>query len=75
MIFNTPWFKKAGWVYRPITWQGWLITVVFAAFAIHIFVAVDSFTTSPTDTLYGIFPYIVPAFLMWLWAASNTSEK
>ncbi len=73
MNLNTPWFRKAGWVYRPIRWQGWVITVIAAVFSVHILLAVDAFTTSPIDTLYGIFPYIVPAFLLWLWVAKETS--
>jgi len=27
-----PWFgrKRIGWGLRPVTWQGWLVTIVFA---------------------------------------------
>lgn len=30
---HRPWFgpKRIGWGYRPQTWQGWAITIAFAA--------------------------------------------
>ena len=33
MITKYPWFgpKRIGWGWRPLTWQGWLISFVFVA--------------------------------------------
>lgn len=34
MITNQPWFAPkefAGWGWRPISWQGWLVTAAFVA--------------------------------------------
>jgi len=67
------WFSKVGWIYRPRTWQGVLITLGFIIFCIHIFIIVDRNTHSASDTLYGIFPYVVPAFLVYLWIGSQES--
>ncbi len=71
---KTSWFKKTGWTYIPTSWQGIIITVVFIFFCVRIFLFVDSTSHSVSDTLYGIFPYIVPAFLMYLWIASEKNK-
>ena len=41
MITKRAWFepKRIGWGWRPVSWQGWLITVVFAAVVIAACVA------------------------------------
>ena len=33
---GTPWFarRKAGWGYRPASWQGWALTVLFVFFVV-----------------------------------------
>jgi len=67
-------FKKWGWVYFPISLFGWIITILALAFCIQVFVVVDGNSHSVSDMLYGIFPYIVPTFLAWLWIASKTSD-
>ena len=56
-----------------MAWQGWLVTLLFIAFCINVFVAVDRNSHSSSDTLYGIFPFWVPAFLLWLWIAGKKS--
>jgi len=42
-----PWFgpKRSGWGARPVTWQGWLVTVVYlggVVTAAHLLVRTDS---------------------------------
>jgi hypothetical protein len=68
------WFKSWGWIYRPISWQGVLATLVTLAFCVQVFIAVDRNAHSVSDTLYGIFPYIVPASMLLYWVASKTSK-
>ena len=68
------WFKSWGWIYRPISWQGFLATLVTLAFCIQVFIAVDRNAHSVSDTLYGNFPYIVPAMILLYWVASKTSK-
>lgn len=68
------WFKKMGWVYIPTSWQGAVIVLLMLAFWINVFLAIDSKSHSVSDTLYGIFPFVVPSFLLYLWVASNTSK-
>lgn len=70
-----PWFREWGWIYYPITWQGLLLTLLILAFCVQVFFAVDHRSHSVSDTLYGIFPYIVPSLLVLGWIASRTSSK
>lgn len=69
------WFKEWGWLYRPVSLPGWIVIIAIAAFCIHIFLFIDGRSHSVSDTLYGIFPFVVPAFGIFLWIASKTSEK
>ncbi len=71
---NTPWFKPWGWLYLPVSVAGFLATLLPLAFAVNVFLAVDRRSHSVSDTLYGIFPFWVPTFLLWLWLASRTSK-
>jgi len=66
------WFKPLGWLFRPVSWQGYVAVLTVIAFCIQVFMAVDRHSHSVSDTLYGIFPYIVPAFLLLDWLASRT---
>ncbi len=70
-----PWFREWGWVYYPITWQGIMLVVLIVAFCIQVFLAVDGHSHSVSDTLYGIFPYVVPSLLVLNWIASKTCER
>ena len=69
------WFKKAGWIYVPKSIIGFVIFLLLILFCIIVFIAVDRKSHSVSDTLYGIFPYFVPAFLIYLWVGSETSEN
>lgn len=71
---STLWFKPWGWIYRPVSWQGWLTALIALAFCVQVFVAVDRHSHSVSDTLYGIFTYIVPTLLVLYWVASKTSR-
>jgi len=69
------WFRPAGLIFRPVSLAGWIFTLLAIAFCVHIFLFVDRHAQSVSDTLYGIFPYWVPTFLLWLWIASRTSTE
>jgi hypothetical protein len=69
------WFKPWGWIYRPTTWQGMLACLLALAFCVQVFFAVDRNSHSVSDTLYGIFPYIVPTLMLLYWVASKTSSS
>jgi hypothetical protein len=71
---KSKWFREWGWLYYPVSWQGVLLVILVLAFCVQAFLAVDSRSHSVSDTLYGVFPYIVPSFLMLMWIASRTSK-
>lgn len=68
------WFSPMGWIYRPVSWQGLLVVLLCAVFCAQVFVAVDRHSHSVSDTLYAIFPYFVPSFMVLNWIASKTSK-
>ena len=69
------WFRPWGWIYRPVAWQGWVLVFITGIFCVQVFTAVDRHSHSVSDTLYGIFPYFVPALGVLIWIASRTSAK
>lgn len=72
---NAQWYRRWGIIYIPISWYGWTVTLLSLLFCIYIFLSVDQQSHSVSDTLYEVFPYIVPTFLLWFWLASKTSQK
>jgi hypothetical protein len=69
------WFTPWGWIYRPISWQGYIASLLVLVFCVQVFIAVDRNSHSVSDTLYGIFPYIVPSLVLLYWLASKTSSS
>ena len=69
------WFKPWGWSYRPTSGQAWLLVIATGFFCGQVFLAVNRHSHSASDTLYGIFPFFVPAFGILGWIASHTSSK
>jgi len=66
------WFKPIGILFVPVSLAGWLVSLLVLAFCAQVFWFVDSRSHSVTDTLYGIFPYCVPAMLALAWLADRT---
>ncbi len=67
------WFAPWGWIYRPVSVEGVLLVLVALAFCVQVFLAVDRQSHSVSDTLYGIFPFVVPALIVLNWIAGKTS--
>ena len=67
------WFVRWGWVHRPVSVPGAVITLFAALFCVNVFVAIDRHSHSVSDTLYGIFPFVVPTLMLLEWIASKTS--
>jgi len=44
-----------------------------AVFCGQVFLAVDRHSHSVSDTLYGVFPYVVLCLMLLNWVASKTS--
>ena len=68
------WFAPWGWVYRPVSWPGVGLVALAAVFCAQVFLAVDRHSHSVSDTLYGVFPYVVPCLIVLNWIASKTSS-
>lgn len=69
------WFSAWGWVYRPVSWQGFVLLLLALIFCVQAFIAVDRHSHSVSDTLFGFFPFCVPMFLLLNWIASKTSRS
>ena len=72
---NLVWFRRWGWVHRPVSWQGALLWILAAVFCGTVFLAVDRRSHSVSDTLYGVFPYVVPALLVLDWIAVRSGAR
>ena len=48
---NTPWFKRMGIFFIPATLIGWIILLSGLAYAIFVFMDIDSRSHSVSDTL------------------------
>ena len=68
------WFRPWGWVHRPASVEGAAVTILAALFCVNVFIAIDRNSHSNTDTLYGIFPFVVPTLMLLNWVASKTSS-
>lgn len=48
---NLPWFKRIGILYIPTAIVGWLILSAALAYAVYVFIDIDSRSHSVSDTL------------------------
>ena len=69
------WFTPWGWVFRPRSLPAVVLTALALVFCVQVFVAVDRHSHSASDTLYGIFTYVVSCLTLLYWVASKTSDR
>ena len=67
------WFVPFGWLRRPCSVGGWLVTLAAAAYMVQVFVAVDRQAHSVSDLLYAIYPHWGVTLLGWDWIARRAS--
>jgi len=67
------WFTPWCWTYRPVSVTGFVLVALAATFCVQVFVAVDRHSHSVSDTLYGIYPFVVPTLIVLHWIASKTA--
>ncbi len=67
------WFKQWGLFYLPASLEAVLLVVLAGVFCVQVFIAVDRHSHSASDTLYGIFPYVVPCLIVLYLIAMKTS--
>lgn len=62
---NKIWFravgKRFGW--EPISWQGWLILLLFGIAVVSDFMFIYSASTSLKDTLINFIPFVILLFI------------
>jgi hypothetical protein len=68
------WFKSFPALSSSLSRFGWIISMFAAAICLHTFWFVDGRSHSASDTLYGVFPYWVPTFLLWVWIDGRMSS-
>jgi hypothetical protein len=68
------WFKRFGWFYVPTAIPGVIVCVLAGLFCLTVFQAVDRHSHSVSDTLYGVFPFFVCAFLLVDWIGARTND-
>ncbi|MFN2439921.1 MAG: hypothetical protein ABR503_12030 [Chitinophagaceae bacterium] len=72
---KTIWFKKLGWVYIPIHFAGFVITLAAIIFLVPIYMAIIRNGHSVSDDLYDMFLYTTCTAFWWKWIADKTSIK
>ncbi|MGZ3304859.1 MAG: hypothetical protein ACXU8U_03275 [Asticcacaulis sp.] len=54
---------------------GLIATVLGIAFCVNVFIVIDGHSHSVSDTLYNVFPYWVPTFLLWAWIVEHAARR
>ncbi len=54
-----PWFKRVGLFYIPISIIGWIILICGIAYAVNVFIEIDSISHSVSDTLINFVLYLL----------------
>jgi hypothetical protein len=72
---KTIWFKKFGWVYIPIHFVGFIITLAAIIFLVPVYMAIVRNGHSVSDDLYDIFIYTTCTAFWWKWVADKTTIK
>ena len=71
---NNQWFKKSAWVYLPVSWQGFAVSLFALGLCTWFFIAIDRNSHSVSDTLINFFIYFSAIIFWWKWVAEKTSE-
>ena len=72
---KTIWFKKAGWIYLPVSLIGFVFTILILSVFIHDLLFVNSRAHSVSDLYYNFLPYGFIYFSIYLWIGKNTSPN
>jgi hypothetical protein len=73
-----PWFraKKYGWGWGlPLTWQGWIVLIVYSVFIVWDFIRIDASSHSASDTIRPFLIDVVIASCVLILIAALTGEK
>lgn len=72
-VLDAPAFVRFGWLHRPASLVGWLITACAIAYMARVFVAIDAHAHSVSDLLHAVYPHWGVTFLGWDWLARRMS--
>jgi len=67
------WFARWGWLHRPVSIGGWLISAAALAYCVQVFIAIDLHVHSVSDLLYAVYPHWGVTFLGWDWIARRAT--
>ena len=67
------WFQKGKTriSIRPVTWQGWLVVLIFVSLTIYNFFRLDANSQSLSDTLIDFVPQSLFLILLYFLTANN----
>ena len=70
------WFQKGKTriSVRPVTWQGWLVLLIFVSLIIYNFFRIDATSPSASDTLISFAPQSLFLILLYFLTANNLTE-
>ncbi len=65
---NTVWFKRKtfGWGWVPATWQGWVVTVLYAICTVSLAFIFDRYAPERAGFLFALGIVILTALLIWI---------
>jgi hypothetical protein len=69
------WFKKAGWLYSPISHMGYMVTLLAIIFMVPVTMAVIRNGHSVSDDLYQLLVYGTCTAFWWKWIAEKTCDN
>jgi hypothetical protein len=72
---STGWFRRWGWIFRPVHPLGFLVTLGALAFLLQVFLALDARAHSVSDLLDRFYVYAAPTFLGLMWIGERTSGE
>lgn len=67
------WFIPSGWIYLPVHFMGYIVTLAAVIFMVPVFFAVIRNGHSVSDDLYNLFVYVSCVAFWWKWIAEKTS--
>lgn len=65
--------RGIGW--KPATWQGWVIVIIYVVFVVWDFLRIDSASHSVSDTLLSFIPEALIATVILSFICYFTGEK
>ncbi|MEK6909379.1 MAG: hypothetical protein AABX23_04990 [Nanoarchaeota archaeon] len=71
------WFKSEHWTcWRPFSWQGWIVTSIYALSVLFIFFKIDVNSHSVSDTLINMtIPFIVLSLIFIIICKKASSKR